>query len=151
MYLTFEPYIVSVSSTICIWHLNPPSLLFRTSPEESAEMHPTRRRRGRVWKNMANIMVNDNGQRVLIRTRTTLVLVRAALGGLQLGILRSHKLIILSLANPAQKNAQLDEAGHLALHDAVCLWIWLRPRLASEFPGDVCTRHEELFMKGYLD
>ena len=79
-----------------------------------------------------------------------MVVVRAALGGLQLGVL-THELIILSLTNPAQKNAQLDEAGHLALHDAVCLWVWLRPKLAAEFPGDVVARHEELFMKGYLD
>ena len=38
---------------------------------------------------------------------------------------------------PWQKTAQLDEASHITLHDAVCLWTWLRPKLAAEFPGHV--------------
>jgi hypothetical protein len=51
---------------------------------------------------------------------------------------------------PWQKTAQLDEASHITLHDAVCLWTWLRPKLAAEFPGHVCQRHDDLFLKGCL-
>ena len=51
---------------------------------------------------------------------------------------------------PWQKFAQMDEAAHMHLHDIVCLWVWLCPKLASEFPGNVCARHEDLFAKGSL-
>lgn len=55
------------------------------------------------------------------------------------------------LINPAQKMAQLDETGHLALHDIVCLWAWLAPKLQNEFPNNICDRHAELFAKGCLE
>ena len=51
---------------------------------------------------------------------------------------------------PPEKNAQLDDDGQLLLHDVVCLWNWMRPKLKSQFPGAVLQRHEELFMRGPL-
>ena len=49
-----------------------------------------------------------------------------------------------------QVNAQLDEAGHLQLHDIACLWCWLRPQLQAEFPSQTVDHYTDLFMKGHL-
>ena len=49
---------------------------------------------------------------------------------------------------PEQKAMQLDEESHFLLHDIACLWIYLRPKMAATFPGEVVKRHEDLFHKG---
>ena len=51
---------------------------------------------------------------------------------------------------PGQKLCQLTEEQHAALHDISCLWLWLRKQMETEFPGDVISRHDELFANGYL-
>ena len=38
----------------------------------------------------------------------------------------------------------------MVLHDCVCLWLWLLPRLEKQFPGEVVEKHKELFEKGLL-
>lgn len=42
----------------------------------------------------------------------------------------------------------MNEMEHLALHDCVCLWHWLLPKLVQEFPTNIVERHQELFYKG---
>ena len=49
----------------------------------------------------------------------------------------------------AQKAAQRSEDEHILLHDICCLWVWLRPKMAAEFPGHVVKRHDDLFAKGF--
>ncbi|CAK9107687.1 Uncharacterized protein SCF082_LOCUS50126 [Durusdinium trenchii] len=51
----------------------------------------------------------------------------------------------------AKKNAQLDEDAQHLLHDVVCLWHWLQPKLKSQFPAPVVEKHHDLFMRGSLD
>ena len=50
-----------------------------------------------------------------------------------------------------QVGAQLDEAGHHALHDICCLWCYLLPHLRSEFPDITVKKYEDLFAKGTPD
>lgn len=50
-----------------------------------------------------------------------------------------------------QVGAQLDEAGHHALHDICCLWCYLLPHLRSEFPDITVKKYEGLFAKGTPD
>ena len=50
----------------------------------------------------------------------------------------------------SQKQAQLSEDNHLLLHDCVCLWIWLRERLAQAYPSHEVDKYTELFEKGML-
>ena len=52
--------------------------------------------------------------------------------------------------SPLQKAAQLDDESHYLLHDIACLWIWLQPKLAKNFPAPVVEKHEKLFFKGCL-
>ena len=48
-----------------------------------------------------------------------------------------------------QKNAQLSEQQQqLLLFDVVCLWLYLSPMMAKEFPSTVMEQHQQLFMKG---
>ncbi|CAL1125989.1 unnamed protein product [Cladocopium goreaui] len=51
----------------------------------------------------------------------------------------------------AKKNAQLGEEDQLLLHDCVCLWLWLLPKLENEFPKPVVDKHYQLFLRGSLD
>ena len=48
-----------------------------------------------------------------------------------------------------QKNAQ-QECVPVELHDVVCLWNWLRPKLSAQFPGTVMAKHDDLFLRGIL-
>ena len=49
-----------------------------------------------------------------------------------------------------QKQAQMDEEGHVGLHDVVCLWIWLKKKLEDSFPSSLVEKYEALFLKGTL-
>jgi len=44
----------------------------------------------------------------------------------------------------------LDEAGHLQLHDIVCLWVHVRQQMQKTFGDEIITKHDELFQKGHL-
>ena len=58
--------------------------------------------------------------------------------------------LIFGFASTLKKQAQLNEEGHLLLHDVTCLWLWVRAKLNHQFPADVITKHDELFMNGSL-
>ena len=49
-----------------------------------------------------------------------------------------------------QKLQQLSEEDHQMLHDVCCFWIWIKPKMMAEFPGEVIARHQDLFDKGIL-
>ena len=43
---------------------------------------------------------------------------------------------------------QLNEDAQLLLFDSCCLWLWIRERMASAFPGAVLEQHDKLFEQG---
>ena len=47
-----------------------------------------------------------------------------------------------------QKLHQLDEDGHVALHDISCLWVWIKKKLSTMFSGEVLDRHQKLWEDG---
>lgn len=47
-----------------------------------------------------------------------------------------------------QKLHQLDEDGHVALHDISCLWVWIKKKLSTMFFGEVLDRHQKLWEDG---
>jgi hypothetical protein len=49
-----------------------------------------------------------------------------------------------------QKLAQLGEEQLQGLHDACCLWIYLRPHLERTFQGAVVEKHLKMFWDGML-
>ena len=49
-----------------------------------------------------------------------------------------------------QKQAQLDEDGHVLLHDVTLLWIWVKDKMGTMFPADVVDKHEEMFFNELL-
>ena len=49
-----------------------------------------------------------------------------------------------------QKAAQMDEEAHIHLHDIVCLWIWVREKISTEFNGETINNFEKMFHDGLL-
>lgn len=47
-----------------------------------------------------------------------------------------------------QKSHQLNEEGHLLLHDITCLWCWLKTKMETMFNADVVARHQKLWDEG---
>jgi len=43
---------------------------------------------------------------------------------------------------------QLNEDAQLLLFDSCCLWLWIREKMASAFPGTVLEQHDKLFEQG---
>lgn len=72
---------------------------------------------------------------------------------LRMVVFESAVLMVSNIHCPTltQKLAQLDEEGHIHLHDIVCLWVWLKERLQRAFPSDTVDRYTEYFHKGNLD
>ena len=60
--------------------------------------------------------------------------------------LNKHDLFHSALQKEVQRN---DEAQH-QIHDATCLWLWVKTKMADAFPGDVVDRHQKLFDNGCL-
>lgn len=51
---------------------------------------------------------------------------------------------------PCQKKTQLDLEQHEHLHDVTCCWLYVRAYMEKVFPGDVISKHEEMWQKGFL-
>lgn len=52
---------------------------------------------------------------------------------------------------PCQKKCQIDIEQHKLLHDMTCCWIYVRTYMLRTFPGDVVSKHEEMWRTGCLD
>ena len=51
---------------------------------------------------------------------------------------------------PCQKKTQLDLDQHEHLHDVTCCWLYVRAYMEKVFPGDIISKHDEMWEKGFL-
>lgn len=54
------------------------------------------------------------------------------------------------LCIPDQKQHQLSEDAALVLFDNTCLWLWMREKMVTAFPGETVDKHDKLWQEGFL-